>query len=159
MGFETKRARKLTQTSPRTSPWNCITLLAAPLIIGFWGNSGIWAIFPGNQGRNVGKAPSAGEACPRRLLSTIAFTYDPICVIRGLSRSWLLRGRSLGDHVELGVFCFLGALGQFSTGLVFNGLSLYTNKRREEGLWTPHSVASSYLYMKFHPDLVVKSRL
>ena len=31
-GFEAKRARKFTRTSPRTLPWNFITMLSAPLI-------------------------------------------------------------------------------------------------------------------------------
>ena len=30
-GFDTKRARKFTGTSPRTLPWNFITMLSAPL--------------------------------------------------------------------------------------------------------------------------------
>ena len=30
-GFEAKRARKFTRTSPRTLPWNFITMLSAPL--------------------------------------------------------------------------------------------------------------------------------
>ena len=34
-GFEAKRARKFTRTSPRTLPWNFITMLSAPLIIFF----------------------------------------------------------------------------------------------------------------------------
>ena len=32
LGFEAKRARKFTRTSPRTLPWNFITMLSAPLI-------------------------------------------------------------------------------------------------------------------------------
>ena len=31
-GFEAKRARKFTRTSPRTLPWNFITMLSAPVI-------------------------------------------------------------------------------------------------------------------------------
>ena len=31
-GFEAKRARKFTRTSPRTLPWNFITMVSAPLI-------------------------------------------------------------------------------------------------------------------------------
>ena len=31
VGFRGKRARKFTRTSPRTSPWNFITMLSAPL--------------------------------------------------------------------------------------------------------------------------------
>ena len=33
-GFEAKRARKFTRTSPRTLPWNFITMLSAPLTSG-----------------------------------------------------------------------------------------------------------------------------
>ena len=31
-GFEAKRARRFTRTSPRTVPWNFTTMLSAPLI-------------------------------------------------------------------------------------------------------------------------------
>ena len=33
-GFETRRARKFTRTSPRTLPWNLITMLSAPPNLG-----------------------------------------------------------------------------------------------------------------------------
>ena len=32
VGLEAKRARKFTRTSPRTLPWNFITMLSAPVI-------------------------------------------------------------------------------------------------------------------------------
>ena len=35
VGLETRSTRKSTQTSPRTLPWNFMTVLSAPLIIGY----------------------------------------------------------------------------------------------------------------------------
>ena len=59
-GFEAKRARKFTRTSPRTLPWNFITMLSAPLINNGFFQTGFLYFGFGGVGEGLGKCWGVG---------------------------------------------------------------------------------------------------
>ena len=90
-GFEAKRARKFTRTSPRTLPWNFkITMLSAPLRV-------LWAL-----SKHGGSAPPMGAA-------SSASTRQPNSIWSGglgegcWGQSWLKAGGQKSCRLEVGM--------------------------------------------------------